>query len=496
MNKVHIDDVMTSSGVGFGTSGVRGLVDDMTDEICWLYVTAFLQYLTSQSIIQYGDKVGIAGDLRNSTDRIMQSVSAAIVDFGLIPINYGAIPSPAIALYGLDENMTTMMITGSHIPDDRNGIKFNLPTGEMLKVDELAIKAQVVRLPENKFDAKGMLIAERQLVSITEDASDYYEARFLDFFPTQCLQGLYIGVYQHSSVVRDCLTDLLQKLGATVLPLGRSERFIAVDTEAIRPEDVLLAKQWAEHYSFDCIVSTDGDGDRPLISDEKGDWLRGDVAGSLCARYLDADAVVTPVSSNTSVDKSHFFKRVVRTKIGSPYVIAAMNELGTDLNVVGYEANGGFLQANNITKNGKTLSALPTRDAIIVMLSIMMLAKDKQMSISELVDTLPKRFTHSDRLKNFPPALSQQKLGEMIAGETVDNFLSIKSQFDFAGEPVALDCTDGVRITFENEDIIHLRPSGNAPELRCYTESSTQEQAVSLNKLCLTVLTEWSLTDS
>jgi Phosphomannomutase len=80
-----------------------------------------------------------------------------------------------------------------------------------------------------------------------------------------------------------------------------------VDTEAIRPEDVALATQWSNEYNFDCIISTDGDGDRPLISDEKGRWLRGDVAGILCAQYLAADAVITPVNCNSALELSGAF---------------------------------------------------------------------------------------------------------------------------------------------------------------------------------------------
>ena len=99
----------------------------------------------------------------------------------------------------------------------------------------------------------------------------------------------------------DCLKLILERLGASVTSLGRSDQFVSVDTEAIRPEDIQLAKDWAVEFDFDCIISTDGDGDRPLISDERGNWLRGDVAGILCASYLNADHVVTPISSNSAV---------------------------------------------------------------------------------------------------------------------------------------------------------------------------------------------------
>ena len=90
--------------------------------------------------------------------------------------------------------------------------------------------------------------------------------------------------------------DLFQGLGAEVVALGWSDTFIPVDTEAIRDEDVVLAKEWSAEYGFDAILSTDGDSDRPLISDENGEWLRGDIAGILAAGYLKEDSVNTPVS--------------------------------------------------------------------------------------------------------------------------------------------------------------------------------------------------------
>ncbi len=491
--QIKINELMASTGVQFGTSGVRGLVADMTDQVCWTYVTAFLQYLKAHNCIQTGDEVGIAGDLRSSTPRIMNAVYTAAVDQGLRPVNYGSIPSPAIALYGLYKQMPTIMVTGSHIPDDRNGIKFNKPDGEILKPDEIAICAQIVDIPTNKFSEEGELLADKRLVHAVSDANDFYIKRFVDFLPAQCLQGKHIGLYEHSSVSRDCLNTIFNQLGAKVTSLGRTDNFISVDTEAIRPEDVALAKQWAEQDDFDCIISTDGDGDRPLISDEQGNWLRGDVAGILCAQYLKADVVVTPVSSNSAVEKSDNFSQVIRTRIGSPYVIEAMNtaSLESENIVVGYEANGGFLQNTVIKLNQKTLTPLATRDAAIVPLAIIMLALQAKLSIAELVRTLPQRFTFSDRLKAFPTELSFQRLSAMNSGNIETDMNHVKAQFGFVGKPLNIDSTDGIRITFDNDEVVHLRPSGNAPELRCYTEAAEEFRAQELNQQCLQILNSW-----
>jgi phosphomannomutase len=485
---ININELMASSGAQFGTSGVRGLVNDMTDKVCFAYVTAFLHYLNEKQLISKNGKVGIAGDLRNSTPRIMNASAAACIAMGFEPINYGYIPSPAIALYGLKEHMPTIMVTGSHIPDDRNGIKFNTPLGEILKPDEKGIRAQQVTIADQLFTAEDRLLKESYLPLVCSDAEQHYIQRFIDFLPENCLVGKHLGLYEHSSVSRDCLKTILQQLGADVTSLGRSEQFISVDTEAIRPEDVTLAKQWSEAHHFDCIISTDGDGDRPLISDEKGNWLRGDVAGILCANYLQTDIVITPVSSNTAVEKSNLFKQVIRTKIGSPYVIEAMQQAqatSASQTIAGYEANGGFLQKTVISKDNKTLAPLPTRDAAIVPVTILLLAQQQNKTISQLLQTLPQRYTYSDRLKGVATEKSQILITQLTANDLQTNLHNITTLFPTLASPVAIDNTDGVRITLDNDDIVHLRPSGNAPELRCYSEAESEERSQQLNDQCL-----------
>ena len=99
--KIDIDDLMSESGVKFGTSGARGLADNMTDFVCYGYTRAFLQYLVAiEDIPAKGSRVAIAGDLRPSTDRIMEAVRRAVADAGCLPAICGKIPSPAVALYG------------------------------------------------------------------------------------------------------------------------------------------------------------------------------------------------------------------------------------------------------------------------------------------------------------------------------------------------------------------------------------------------------------
>lgn len=482
---VRIAEVMEQSDVKFGTSGARGLADAITDRVAFAYTVAFLKHVQTRSGHPSAKAVAIAGDLRPSTPRIANACAAAAQSLGYEVHWGGEVPSPAVALYGIQRGMPSIMVTGSHIPDDRNGIKFNRADGEIDKIDEAGIRSSEIELDESLFDGSGALRAGRTPRTTVRDVETNYKQRFPAFFGPDALSGVRVGVYQHSTVGRDLLVDVLQNLGAHVTALGRSSVFVPVDTEAVRPEDVALAAEWARGGEFDAIVSADGDCDRPLISDERGHWLRGDVVGALCAQLLGATAVATPVSCNTVVELSGAFKRVVRTKIGSPFVIEHMQLLAREDGqvVVGYEANGGFLQQTALTRDGKTLAPLPTRDALLPIITLLLGARADGLTVSEFVAKLPPRFTASDRIKGLPTATSQTLIAKLTP---TSDYGALEAAFgDLCGTVRSVDQTDGLRFTFANAEVLHLRPSGNAPELRCYSEADSDERAVALTRAVL-----------
>jgi phosphomannomutase len=218
--------------------------------------------------------------------------------------------------------------------------------------------------------------------------------------------------------------------------------------------------------------------------------LRGDLVGILCARALQAQVVVTPVSSNTAVELCGVFDQVLRTRIGSPYVIAGMDETMARMQeaqrsmvgpVVGYEANGGFLLGSDVQQNGRNLKALPTRDAVLPMLALLVLARQRGCKLSDLSADLPKRYTASDRLQNFATDKSRALLARLQCDAvTMAQILAPDS-----GAVIGTNQTDGLRVSFANGDIVHLRPSGNAPELRCYAEAGSAQLAKVLCDTCL-----------
>lgn len=463
---INIGQLMQSSGVSFGTSGVRGLVSAMTDELCFAYTLAFVQTLN----IAPKSRVAIAMDLRPSSPNIAAACHAALSFAGIETVFCAALPTPALAYYAEQNQMSGIMITGSHIPFDRNGIKFYSAEGEITKTHEQAMSTAQVVMPQVKFSVA--------LPEVNLAAKEFYLSRYRNYFAPNCLAGLNLAIYEHSSVARDLIKELLVGLGANVISLDRTDEFVPIDTEAVAKVDVERAKTWANTHQFDAILSTDGDADRPLLGDEKGQWMRGDIVGLLTAQFLGIDAIATPVSCNTAIEASGYFKEVKRTRIGSPYVIEAMQSWikNSPMKVAGFEANGGFLLGSALRSAQGDLAALCTRDAVLPMLAVIALAKQKNCQLSELTQSLPARLTASDRIQNFPTENSRAILQKLAAqSESIATLLG-----DLCGEFANIDQTDGLRITFKSGDIVHFRPSGNAPELRCYAEAADQLRADTL----------------
>ncbi len=119
----------------FGTSGLRGLVTDLTPDLVGAHVMAFLR------ACPVGTGLFVGRDLRPSSPDIAAMVAKAAQAAGVQVTDCGAVPTPALALAAMQAGASAVMITGSHIPADRNGLKFYTPAGEITKAHESAILA-------------------------------------------------------------------------------------------------------------------------------------------------------------------------------------------------------------------------------------------------------------------------------------------------------------------------------------------------------------------
>ena len=458
----------TSSSLKFGTSGLRGLVVDLVGAPARDWTAAFLHHMDTLKATQRTLLIG--RDLRPSSPGIAADCAAAAQAAGWNVLDCGAVPTPALALAAVARRAAAVMVTGSHIPDDRNGLKFYAP-GEITKVDEEAIRAAHEAGPRSGQDGLG------RVSDIGAETVEAYRQRYLATFTPDALAGLVVGVYQQSSVARDLLVDVLEGLGARTVALGRADSFIPVDTEAHRPEDVTLLHDWARDGGFSAFVSTDGDADRPLVADAQGRILRGDVLGLLVARVLGLDTIVTPVTSSAAMETSGVARQVRRTRVGSPYVIAGMEAATAtgSAGVLGFEANGGCLLGSDVTLPGGVLTALPTRDAFLPILCALVAARQAAGDLRKAADALGAGHALADRLKDIPASASGPFLSRLAddAGFRAEFFAEL-------GAVAETDELDGVRVRLADGAVVHFRASGNAPELRCYVEANKAERAALL----------------
>jgi phosphomannomutase len=501
--------------LGFGTSGRRGKVVDLTQLEVYLNALAELEYLQSLPLdeggIQPGDPFYLAYDLRPSSTQfvsqeqgrgeIAQAIAAAIADAGMKAVNLGPIPTPALASYALSRGKGSIMVTGSHIPFDRNGYKTNSSRGELLKEQEAPINERVRQVrrrlyeqpwDQSRFDQRGMLKSGHQALPEEQgEARSAYIDRFTGFFAGSSLKGKRILVYQHSAVGRDLLVEILEQLNADVVTGGRSETFVPIDTENIDAAQLAVMQKLADEAGgpLDAVVSTDGDSDRPLVlgvdaKTGRVQFFAGDLLGMVVAAYLEADAVVVPISCNDGIDRGPLAAVVEpKTRIGSPFVIAGMEAALAKgkKRVCGWEPNGGFLTGSPISRNEAILSPLLTRDAGLPILGVLFAAQQSGLSLIDLFQRLPKRFSRAALLKQFPRATALEIVGRFSPPAEAQEIQKDLAQFftpalGFAGID-RVDYTDGVRILFANGEVAHVRPSGNADELRIYAVADTQSRA-------------------
>jgi phosphomannomutase len=507
----------------FGTSGRRGKVVDLAQLEVYINALAELEYLQSlnpaEGGIIRGDKCFFAYDLRPSSNsfvaelhgrgEIAQAIVTAIGNAGMQPVNLGPIPTPALANYALSLGKGCIMVTGSHIPFDLNGYKTYSSRGELRKEQEAPINQRVRQVRErlyaqpageSYFDELGFLKSGHQALPPEHpEARAAYIERFTDFFKGGALAGKRIMVYQHSAVGRDLLAEILEHLGANVVRAGRSDTFVPIDTENIDASALaviqnLVDKEIDKHGPLYAVVSTDGDSDRPLIFgvDQASNvhFFGGDLVGMVVAEFLRPDAIVVPISCNDAVDRGKLSCLVEpKTRIGSPFVIAGIEaalQRGKQL-VCGWEPNGGFLTGSDLELNGAILKALLTRDSVLPILATLFAAAETGLSLVDRFARLPKRFSRAGLLKQFPMAVALKivaRLSPLDPDPQKAESANIRNPLEQyftreMGFPTIthVDYTDGIRILFENGDVAHIRPSGNADELRIYAVADTQQRA-------------------
>ena len=142
---------------------------------------------------------------------------------------------------------------------------------------------------------------------------------------------------------------------------------------------------------------------------------------------------------------------------------------------MGFEANGGLLTGSAFTLNGKALSPLPTRDSFLPILAVLQLSSSQKKSLSAIAEAYSLPVAAADRLENFAQEKSAALMKHLRASK--DN---LETFLEPVGKVKSTSDIDGLRVTLTDGSTIHFRPSGNAPEMRCYVEAANQDKAEAL----------------
>ena len=429
----------------FGTSGIRGSAKTLlTNQFCFDIGRSFAKFLAG-----YGQKgmVAVGQDSRESSPRIKKAFSLGLVEGGYKVVDQGITPVPSInyLLIVNPDFVGGCMITGSHIRSDFNGLKFFAFKEEILKKHEEEIQKIYEQIKEKvPFEEKGGAMENK------ETALRAYR---------EMLLGLAKKPYSKWKVIVDAgngcqgkiMPSLLETLGFNVITINNDlnpEKFIPRDTET--EEAVKELQKAVRDNGADLGLAFDGDGDRVVFVDENERFIPGDYIGALIGKYSVSPLIVTPI--NTSQVVETIGKPVLRTKVGSPYVIEAMKK---NKATFGFEANGGGISAE----------VMMSRDAGSTTIKILNLLKQTQKTLGELVDTLP-RFSIYRTKVDCPRELNQ-------------TFIK-RAKKEFKG--VRTEEMDGLKIWLDDSSWLLFRPSSNAPEFRVFAEAENAENAEKIGK--------------
>lgn len=549
----------------FGTSGIRGKDEELNDIQVYIATKAFLNSMLNSGL-RNTKRVALAGDFRPSTPRILKSIGFAIIETGLFIDYLGKIPTPTLAYYGFSNKILSIMVTGSHNPYGENGVKFNKQEDELLKEDEkrileelnnIRLIEQSKTLNESLFDEKGYFKPYESLNEDNKNKMDFvsialsnsnkiaqqiFIERYKRAFENK-LSGIKLVFYQHTAVGRDLIPKIFESLGAEVIVVEKNDEknnFVALDTEDLDDKIIIKMKDHAIKNDCEIAITTDGDSDRPamVVVDKKTgkyEFIRGDKLNVLGLLNLKPDFVSCPISANKKVIEVLRKKgiEVKHTKIGSPYVIKAMKdklEGDKEIEAYGFEVNGGGLLGN--TKRYE-LDPLPTRDAILPIILVLINSIENNMKVSETLKNIFKgehkshshagvienlnihkftrgceRYTSKIGKKMVNRLMLNEKVLEidysqegikiidldqnrMFGGEIIDKAIEIKRTLLTYIQRIEglekkdikkVNSLDGIRIILENDEVIHLRPSGNSNQFRIYSEAETKERAEKIIK--------------
>jgi phosphoglucosamine mutase len=392
----------------FGTDGIRGTAntDPMTAEMALRLGQAAGVLFTRGS---HRHRVVIGKDTRLSGYMIEPALTAGFIGSGMDVVLAGPLPTPAIAM--LTRSLRAdlgVMISASHNPFEDNGIKLFGPDGFKLSDEtESEIEALMVS------DLSARLAQPRELgrASRLDDAAGRYIESAKATFPRNLrLDGLRIVIDCAHGAAYKVAPTVLWELGATVIPVGVNPDGFNINRGCGSTVPEYLCAQVVEHEAH-LGLALDGDADRLLLSDERGELVDGDQILALIARAwrdsgrLTGGGVVATVMSNLGLERFIEAQGLLlhRTKVGDRYVVERMRAGGFNL---GGEQSGHLVLSDYATTGDGLLAALQ-------ILSVLVTDGRPASEVCQVFTALPQRLRNV-RFEGAPP-LSTPKVREAIA---------------------------------------------------------------------------------
>ncbi|SLN45723.1 Phosphoglucosamine mutase [Aquimixticola soesokkakensis] len=447
----------------FDICGLRAATATLTADLLGRYIQAFLATCAQR------EEVFVSRDLSPCAAHVARNVSMTVRALGFDVVDCDPAPSPALALAATQGSGCAIMVSGAPAAQDSISLQFFTPSGALTCAQATDI-AQGANTP----------YAPSKTLRGGQDYRDIgagYVARYLNAFGSDALTNITVGVYEHAAVARDLLSEILTALGATAIPLLRAQDFSPADPEAIPDDTRALMAELCGARWLDTVVSTDSLGERPLLSDEHGRFIGGDHLGVLTARMLNADTICTSVACNDVVRRIDDIATVHFTPVGAAHISAAMRKLQHDTpaaRVIGFEPNGGVFLGFTADLRAP-LTPLMTRDGIFPIIATLAAARLARMSVGDLVAGLPPCFKQSDLMSHIDPAKAERLVGDLSTSSSARRtFFSDQNRAD------SIDCTDGLRVSFEGGDVVHLRPCRRPAGLRILTHANSAQRAFDL----------------
>ncbi|MEO6247136.1 MAG: phosphoglucosamine mutase [Sphingomicrobium sp.] len=349
----------------FGTDGIRGLTNTapMTVEIAVkVGQAAGAHFLRGD----HRHRVVIGKDTRLSGYMMESALVAGFASVGMDVVLLGPMPTPAVAM--LTRSMRAdlgVMISASHNKFADNGIKLFGPDGYKLSdEDELAIEARLGEVP--------VLVAPEKIgrAKRIDDARGRYVHFAKSTFPDRLrLDGVKIVLDCANGAAYSVAPEALWELGANVIPLGVSPDGININ-EGCGSTEPMLLRETVVASGADIGLALDGDADRLIVVDEKGNLIDGDQLMALIGiehhreRRLMGNAVVATVMSNLGLERRLAEEGIAleRTQVGDRYVLEAMRARGRN---VGGEQSGHIILSDHCTTGDGLVAGLQVLAALI-----------------------------------------------------------------------------------------------------------------------------------